>query len=582
MKEKIKKIIEQNLVLILCWLVVTLINLNKAYHIDDTFHLEAGTYIIDHLNTPMSGKINWDNSPTEMYNHNQPPLFFFIIGIVIKFFNSNEITLHILLSIFTLLALIYYKKILEILDINKKNIYIILIAFNPAFIVNQNLMTDIPILAITLIFMYYLIEGLNNSKTKNIIISSIILSIGLLIKYTLIPNIIILIVAISLTKRVKNLMILVIPIATLCLWSLWNDLEYGGIHLIGRPRKAFNIEDVWAFIGTLGSISFFSILIVQHFLNKKISNILLVLSIISFIILIIMFQMKIINEDFINKHIHTLFMVIGVITIISVIYKSIYILFIKKNTNKLKYKFLIITQVIGITLFINLYAPFIATRHLLLILPFILILFEEEINKCGLFFENLLILKTIVFGILIGVSDYCYADFYRKKAAEIQFRGHIVWSTGHWGWQWYAKKAGMKIYSQDEDWKVKKGDLLIIPKNIAKQTINENILLDTIGYKTEQYNFLTLISGKNFASLYNTFYKKPAWSLSKSTIDTIFICRVKKGVPYRKKLSKEEEMINYIKKDKQWFDLIKIKANKNKISIDSMLIIDAKWSLENK
>ena len=67
MKEKVNIILEKNTVLIICWLVVSLINLNKAYHIDDTFHLEAGTYIIDHLNTPMSGKINWDNSPTEMY-----------------------------------------------------------------------------------------------------------------------------------------------------------------------------------------------------------------------------------------------------------------------------------------------------------------------------------------------------------------------------------------------------------------------------------------------------------------------------------------------------------------------------------
>jgi hypothetical protein len=582
MKEKVNIILEKNTVLIICWLVVSLINLNKAYHIDDTFHLEAGTYIIDHLNTPMSGKINWDNSPTEMYNHNQPPLFFLFIGIIIKLFNSNEITLHIFLSIFTLLALVYYNKILEILDVNKKYIYIILIAFNPAFIVNQNLMTDIPILAITFIFIFYLIEGLQSNKTNKIIISSIILSIGLLIKYTLIPYIILLILAIGLTKKIKNLLILAIPIATLCLWSLWNHLEYGGIHLIGRPRKAFNLEDVWAFLGTLGSISFFSILIIQGFFSRKISNILLVIEIISFIGLIIIFQIDIINEEFINKHIHTLFMIIGGITILSIIYKSIYIFINTKKINKLRYKFLIVTQIVGLTLFINLYAPFIATRHLLLILPFILILFEEEINKCGSFFENLLLLKTIVFGILIGVSDYCYADFYRKKAAEIQFHGHIIWTTGHWGWQWYAKKAGMKIYSQDEDWKLKKGDLLIIPKNIAKQTINENILLDTIAFKTEQYNYMTLISGKNFASLYNTFYKKPAWSLSKNTIDTIFIFKIKKGVPFRKKLSKEEEMINSIKKDKQWYELIKIKAIKNKISIDSMLMIDAKWSLENK
>jgi hypothetical protein len=81
--------------------------------------------------------------------------------------------------------------------------------------------------------------------------------------------------------------------------------------------------------------------------------------------------------------------------------------------------------------------------------------------------------------------------------------------------------------------------------------------------------------------MYNSFYHKPAWTISKNTIDTIFICKIIKGVPYRKKLTQVERIILEIKNDANWFSAVKTKAKNQKIPIDSMLVLDAMWVLNH-
>ena len=569
--------------LILCWISVTILNSNKAFHIDDTFHLEAANYIVNHLFSPMSGLINWGDSPTPMYEHNQPPLFFVLIGLTVKFINSNEITLHLLLSVFSFGALLFFQKILELLKFNKIGIYLSLLAFNPAFIINQNLMTDIPILACTMVFFYFLLKGILGFGNNYLSIGMIVLSSGLLIKYSLLPELIVAMIALLLTKKFKQLTVLLIPILTLTLWSMWNYYEFNDIHLFGRPRKIYSNVHLWAFIGTLGAISSFSLLIIPAFLKKQLTN-----SVISIIIasivccLVYVVQIDVFSEKKIQQLVHSLFLFNGSIVLLFIGYKFI-VLARNENEHMVKITYTILfTQISLVATFVVVYAPFMATRHLLLILPFILLFFKKEIEQMDMYFKTIVISLSIGFGLILGISDYCYADFYREKATEIRLSKATNWTVGHWGWQWYAKKAGMKIYSEEEDWKLKKGDYLIIPRNISKQTINQHIKYDTINFLTEKFHLTTLFSGNDFASMYNSFYQKPAWTISKSTIDTIFICKIRKGVPYRKKLTEIEKIIKEIKNDSFWYETVKSKAKKQNIPVDSMLILDAQWLLEQK
>ena len=64
------------LYIFILWLILTGININKAFTIDDTYHLEAANLIAQNPLKPMSGFINWGDSPTQLFYGNQPPLFF--------------------------------------------------------------------------------------------------------------------------------------------------------------------------------------------------------------------------------------------------------------------------------------------------------------------------------------------------------------------------------------------------------------------------------------------------------------------------------------------------------------------------
>lgn len=43
-----------------------------------------------------------------------------------------------------------------------------------------------------------------------------------------------------------------------------------------------------------------------------------------------------------------------------------------------------------------------------------------------------------------------------------------------------------------------------------------------------------------------------------------------------------ENLINYIRTDKKWIQEIEKKAIKNNISVDSMIVLDAKWVIDNE
>lgn len=106
-------VLHRYFLLFVLWIILASFNINKAFNIDDAFHLEAAEYILDNPDTPMSGLINWGDSPIPMYTHNQPPLFFYLISVSISLFGANEVSLHLIILVFTSLALFLFLKIIR-------------------------------------------------------------------------------------------------------------------------------------------------------------------------------------------------------------------------------------------------------------------------------------------------------------------------------------------------------------------------------------------------------------------------------------------------------------------------------------
>ena len=132
---------------------------------------------------------------------------------------------------------------------------------------------------------------------------------------------------------------------------------------------------------------------------------------------------------------------------------------------------------------------------------------------------------ALLLGLLLGISDWKYADFYRNMSIQELPVGNTTWTVGQWGWKWYAQKNGMTEYSTSHS-RVSEGDFFIYPGDIPKQELSQDFKLIIVDKKWEEADFFTFFSGKEFASLYNSFVDRPPWTLSKSPIDTIFIYEV--------------------------------------------------------
>jgi hypothetical protein len=514
-------------ILILLWAMLTAVNINKAYHIDDTFHLEAALWIQHHPATPMSGLINWKNNPTPLYTHNQPPLFFYLLALVMSVAGTGEIPLHLFLSVFTFLALFLFDEIIRLLQLKNRALLLLLFAFNPALIVNQTLMTDVPLLTVVLGSALFLIKAGGERKTTAYAVSTLLMSIGLLIKYSVLPMLVVLLLAIIIRRDYKYLAVLLIPLGMLLLWSVWNYVEYGSVHFLDRPKSSLHINRLWSFMAAVGSMAFFSASMLYGAWAKPFVRAGIFIAFSLFLILIIVFALGFVTEPAINNIFNVLFVLNGLLVFFLLIR-----LFVKQAGSDglqpfMKTNSFIMFLFAGSTAaFMVLFAPFMATRHTLLILPFVLLFTSGLLVNSGTTINRLSLIFTVALGVMLGISDYTYAGYYRKMATRFSVsKNTTVWTAGHWGWQWYTSMHGLKQYETGSP-EVKMDDMFIYPGNISRQEFEKELKLEIVGKYWEEATPLTFFSGNNFASLYSSSVKIAPWTLSLQPIDTIYVCRV--------------------------------------------------------
>jgi hypothetical protein len=561
--------------IILVWVIVTSINLFKPVHIDDTFHLIAASHILEEPLSPMSGEVLWDHTPSKIKDFNQPPLFFYCMALTMKLFGESVITLHLMLSIFSLLALFFISKISHLIGVRKANLPLLIIGLSPAFIVNQNIMVDIPLLSLILASVYFYLKGNSTNYAKQYIFSGIFLSLALLTKYTAIPVFIAIFLFSILRKNYKALLSLFIPIMGLVIWSVFNYYEFNSVHLFNRGSTDIEISTLLSYTACLGSIGFFFPLFLSRLSVKRI-----VFTSVAYLLLLILLAIGVysesIKEDQSNFVLNIVFSIIGLTIILITVYE-----FYKQSSIDRKWyrseQFLFVLIGAGLFLFTSLFAPFCATRHLLLVIPFLIFANLKLINQATKKAIILSVFLTAFFGVTLGISDLRYANFYQEQAKlvpqEIINGNQTIWTKGYWGWQWYASKNGMTLYHWNRQ-DINKGDYFIFPAQVASQYVTEEIQLDTLDIVEEQLDPLTFISTKN-ARFYHSSYKKPAWNFSIQSRDSIIICKVKDGIDLK-------DVRLRIKRNADWFNSIKEKAKDKNISVDSALTLDAIWSLENQ
>ncbi len=522
------------LVILSVWLIATALNVTKPFHIDDAYHLEAAIHISKAPLQPSSGFINWGNVPEPLSQSNQPPLFFYLLALTGYLTSFSEIPLHLLVSVFTLLSLYFFFITVQLIKPGEAQFLTLIFGLSPAFLINQNIMTDIPLLSASLAFGYFLLKAGMSKEFKYIAYAGIALGLAMLIKFTIVPLYVVLLIAPFFYRKPTHSIAIFIPLAFITGWSLYNLYEFNDVQLFTRSSGRSSIEGIpdtaLSFLSCIGAITPFSLMMFAATQKRPQKYVPIIISLfVSFSIFVILSWMGFISHELSKEIIRYVFMLLGLVifTTLFLTNKTIFSDLFSRKFEAYKRVFLVL-WFSSLTVFIILFAPFIATRHVLLVIPAYLLVIPALPIDFPRILKVIALSSTLLAGILLSISDYHYAAFYRNHAKDIRQKygeDSKIWSVGHWGWQWYSRANGFKIYNTCIS-DVKVGDIIAYPVKVPNQKLCPLIKLETIEERWDNPGFMSFFSTRHEASFYLSGYKRPAWRLSTLPTDTIVVQRV--------------------------------------------------------
>ena len=444
------------------WLFASAFNFDKAYHVDDTAYLEMARWIAQHPLHPMSGLLSWGADYEAIHYTNQPPLYFYLMAGWGLLFGWSEIAMHALMSAFTLWVILAFFRLARIVTPGAALLPTAFLALGPVFVVSQNTMVDIPLLALWLEFFRVLLDPKFNNRWRYPV-AGCLCAVALLVKYTSLVLFPALVLHIVLVGGAVRLVWVLLPVGVLAAWSGFNYWEYGGVHMAGRPVASkplsayLNSAIYW--VSVLGAITpfagayFYANKCLTHSKQVRfIWSVVLILFCFSYVCLlswIIAFP----TRHMVNLVLEFLFLMTGV-GVLSILITTSFQKLCTKQLNTAEW--MLLCWIVSAAGFVVVLAPFMAARHVLLALPPILLLTNSwllvRVNIT--FAKSASVMLTVLLTTLLSLADRWYADIYRTQAVSIRATlpsDSTIWFNGNWGWQWYAERAGMKLFTKLPD-----------------------------------------------------------------------------------------------------------------------------------
>lgn len=516
--------------LLIFWLFATYWNIDKAFHVDDAGHLAIAQWIEQNPLHPMSGWVNWTGIYEPISQLNQPHLYFYLMAGWAHLFGYSEIAIHALMAVFTLWAIVAFYRLAKLVEPVHALHVTALFSLSSAFVVGQNSMVDVPLIAVWMEFYHALLNPRYGDR-KKYAIASLLCAAALLVKYTSLVLIPAMVLQAVLAKKYKSAVWVLIPLATLVLWSAFNVYDYGGIHIVDRPRSSKTslayAGHAMAWVMAIGAMLPFAVLTFYAKLKespgifgKTIFGIFCAATLLA--PAAILFNL-VLNVAAINLVLFSAFLVSGV-GVLCICYQVVKTQASGNGISPAQY--LLLYWICSSFIFIVFLAPFVATRHVLLAMPAILLLVYPQVarapNMAKLYAVSVVL--TLFNTTLLAKADAWYAGIYKTNAAAIaQYlpSGTPTWFVGHWGWQWYAQQSGMKHLAANSP-RPNIGDHLVVPLNTAGGFVPRYLEVKELkGFKVPRERWYQHYAGIDF-------YVSPdlPWSYSYGAMEEFKVYRI--------------------------------------------------------
>ena len=428
--------------------------LSKAVHIDDPVVLAASERILVDPWDPYSGDFDWFGHRLPFWQvTTNPPLLSYYLAPWVSVFGCQEIWLHLAMVPFlVMMAFSMFRLSRHWADGSWWPVLFLLTS--PAVWVSMNLMRDVPATALLLASLVGLLEGSARGNRKQLAMASLLAGAAALTKYT--AAVVFPIWALyALSRRRAGLLLWTIPgVLLIIAWCGLTAWQYGWIHplflLAGlHPENSFPaIDKMFALLTITGS----SMLLLVPWLGSRVSSSSRWVAFVAGMVAALAAAGY--HRELDLEYLFWAFSGAAVLW-----------LTLGEGLKRLRggllgdgsTTLLLTVWPIAILIFGVVGIKFQAVRHLLPALPAIILLAfrlhgKESRTRPQSRLLMLLLMLQLALGGAVAWADRQYADCYRDLArgarAKWQPYSDRIWFVGHWGWQFYARKAGFSQLSR--------------------------------------------------------------------------------------------------------------------------------------
>ena len=462
-------------VLALLMVIAAAFNLTKAVHLDDTAYLKMAEQIAAHPLQPMDFLLNWgDEGRLAFEEMNQPPLFFYFLAGVIATFGPSEIALHAAMAMVSGLAIFLMYRVAHRVAPEHALLVTACCALGPAFLPAQNLMTDVPSLALWLAAIDQLLLAGEQPGGRHYALAGLAVAAACLVKYSAIGLFAAMGIIILARGHVRAIWSLGIPVAALAAWSVWNYASYGDLHLLTRPTtfdaSATGRRSIdW--ITGIGLALPWAWMSLFHRVSGKWKSMPTVFALASGAAMFTAMQVWKLGPF--EARWTTAVLVFGGAAAIAAVFSSRDKAHGSSKADR-DHTTVLTWWLIGAAAQAIVLAPFMATRHVLpATVPLALLIARahpEWFTRRRVATATVAI--TFAFGGVLAAADYAWAALYPRYVKIIAEKYPTppdrVVAQGHWGWQWYINRQGWREYDKRRT-VLRVGDLFIEPAFISHQ-----------------------------------------------------------------------------------------------------------------
>ena len=544
---------------LLIGLVALVSNVNKAVHIDDAAHLAIAEAILRDPWHPMQQIVFWDQAPEAVSQLNQPHLLFYLLALGL-YLGAGLPILHVLVGSFTVLSSFMAYALARQFSLNRSEAvpFVAFIILGPAVLPAQNLMTDVPLLSLWLLGFYCLARMRTHLTAWYG--ASIAFGLAWLMKYTTLAILPLYLISGFLIQRdfrrgklhfsLGVILFAIFPLS----YAAHNYLDYGSVHFLGRKIAVAQQSSILEIVGlvfaraalfvlTLGQVGLFSIIWLPSLWGKLSTQQRKVWGA-QFVGLLALgtgigqalahYGPELLNDEGIaHSFLRTLSLMNG-IWLIWLLWRAAH----SPNWMGKRELKLLLAWILMPTIFVVVLSPFIAVRHVMLVLlPWLILLWRAQPVMPARALNVALVISSVV-GSWLAYSDAVLAGAYQSAVPRLAAEGQAIsaetgdepvnyWFVGHWGFQYYAEQQGMQPYIPGAAL-LKTGDFLLIPEIVHQQKIDASDLkrLTLLRRMELDSNPLSSLRSMTWHLGYYAVWEGLPWTFSLGSLDTLRLYRV--------------------------------------------------------